>query len=31
MIPRKFSYFEELPMTANGKMDRKKFKELVLQ
>jgi D-alanine--poly(phosphoribitol) ligase subunit 1 len=31
MIPRKFSYHEELPITANGKMDRKKIKELVLQ
>ena len=31
MIPRKFTYYEELPMTANGKMDRKKFKEMVLQ
>lgn len=30
MIPRKFSYHEELPITANGKMDRKKIKELVL-
>ncbi|CAH2713011.1 D-alanine--D-alanyl carrier protein ligase [Neobacillus rhizosphaerae] len=31
MIPRKFSYYEELPMTPNGKMDRKKFREMVLQ
>jgi D-alanine--poly(phosphoribitol) ligase subunit 1 len=31
MIPRKFSYYEELPMTANGKMDRKKFREMVEQ
>ena len=30
MIPRKFTYFNELPMTANGKMDRKRIKELVL-
>ncbi|QCJ42285.1 D-alanine--poly(phosphoribitol) ligase subunit DltA [Bacillus sp. S3] len=31
MIPRKFSYHKELPMTANGKMDRKKFKEMILR
>ncbi|MFJ7727659.1 D-alanine--poly(phosphoribitol) ligase subunit DltA [Neobacillus sp. NPDC097160] len=31
MIPRKFSYYEEFPMTPNGKMDRKKFREMVLQ
>ncbi|NRD79276.1 D-alanine--poly(phosphoribitol) ligase subunit DltA [Bacillus sp. BRMEA1] len=31
MIPRKFTYHDELPITANGKMDRKKIKELVLQ
>ncbi|AZU61766.1 D-alanine--poly(phosphoribitol) ligase subunit DltA [Neobacillus mesonae] len=31
MIPRKFAYYEELPMTANGKMDRIKFREMVLQ
>jgi D-alanine--poly(phosphoribitol) ligase subunit 1 len=30
MIPRKFSYHQELPMTSNGKIDRKKIKELVL-
>jgi D-alanine--poly(phosphoribitol) ligase subunit 1 len=30
MIPRKFSYHNELPMTSNGKIDRKKIKELVL-
>jgi D-alanine--poly(phosphoribitol) ligase subunit 1 len=30
MIPRKFSYHDELPMTSNGKIDRKKIKELVL-
>lgn len=31
MIPRKFSYYKELPMTSNGKMDRKKFREMVVQ
>lgn len=31
MLPRKFVYFNELPMTANGKIDRKKIKEMVLQ
>lgn len=31
MIPRKFAYFHELPMTANGKMDRKRVKEMVYQ
>ncbi|MFF2450785.1 D-alanine--poly(phosphoribitol) ligase subunit DltA [Neobacillus sp. NPDC058068] len=31
MIPRKFSYYEDLPMTPNGKMDRKKFREMVLK
>jgi D-alanine--poly(phosphoribitol) ligase subunit 1 len=30
MIPRKFSYHKELPMTSNGKIDRKKIKELLL-
>lgn len=30
MIPRKFIYQEELPMTANGKVDRKLIKEKVL-
>jgi D-alanine--poly(phosphoribitol) ligase subunit 1 len=30
MIPRKFTYHNELPMTSNGKVDRKKIKELVL-
>lgn len=30
MIPRKFSYYEELPMTSNGKIDRKQIKEKVL-
>jgi D-alanine--poly(phosphoribitol) ligase subunit 1 len=30
MIPRKFIYSEELPMTPNGKVDRKLIKEKVL-
>ena len=30
MIPRKFSYHEELPITPNGKLDRKKISEKVL-
>lgn len=30
MIPRKFVYQEELPMTPNGKIDRKLIKEKVL-
>ncbi len=30
MIPRKFTYREELPMTPNGKIDRKLIKEKVL-
>ncbi|MDP4161800.1 MAG: D-alanine--poly(phosphoribitol) ligase subunit DltA [Bacillota bacterium] len=30
MIPRKFAYYEELPMTANGKVDRKQIGEKVL-
>jgi D-alanine--poly(phosphoribitol) ligase subunit 1 len=30
MIPRKFIYQEELPMTPNGKIDRKHIKEKVL-
>jgi D-alanine--poly(phosphoribitol) ligase subunit 1 len=30
MIPRKFIYQEELPMTPNGKIDRKLIKEKVL-
>lgn len=30
MIPRKFSYHEELPITPNGKIDRKKIREKVL-
>ncbi|MDA7025269.1 D-alanine--poly(phosphoribitol) ligase subunit DltA [Bacillus sp. CLL-7-23] len=29
MIPRKFVYQEEIPMTANGKIDRKRLKEEV--
>lgn len=29
MIPRKFSYHDELPITANGKIDRKRIKEKV--
>ncbi|MDP4103495.1 MAG: D-alanine--poly(phosphoribitol) ligase subunit DltA [Bacillota bacterium] len=30
MIPRKFIYQEELPMTPNGKIDRKHIKEMIL-
>ncbi|MFP7170278.1 D-alanine--poly(phosphoribitol) ligase subunit DltA [Terribacillus sp. 7520-G] len=30
MIPRKFTYHEVIPMTMNGKADRKKMKEEVL-
>lgn len=30
MIPRKFTYHDELPMTPNGKVDRKLIKEKVL-
>ncbi|MDF2606209.1 MAG: alanine-phosphoribitol ligase [Bacillales bacterium] len=30
MMPRKFIYCDELPMTANGKVDRKLIKEKVL-
>jgi D-alanine--poly(phosphoribitol) ligase subunit 1 len=30
MIPRKFTYHEDLPMTSNGKVDRKKIKEMIL-
>ncbi|MDP4084351.1 MAG: D-alanine--poly(phosphoribitol) ligase subunit DltA [Bacillota bacterium] len=30
MIPRKFSYYDDLPMTPNGKIDRKQIKEKVL-
>ncbi|HJV16022.1 MAG TPA: D-alanine--poly(phosphoribitol) ligase subunit DltA, partial [Bacillales bacterium] len=29
MIPRKFSYYEDLPITANGKIDRKRIREKV--
>jgi D-alanine--poly(phosphoribitol) ligase subunit 1 len=29
MIPRKFAYYEELPITANGKIDRKLIREKV--
>ncbi|HJV31077.1 MAG TPA: D-alanine--poly(phosphoribitol) ligase subunit DltA [Bacillales bacterium] len=29
MIPRKFSYYEDLPITANGKIDRKRISEKV--
>ncbi|MDN3015221.1 D-alanine--poly(phosphoribitol) ligase subunit DltA [Paenibacillus sp. BSR1-1] len=29
MIPRKFSYHKELPITANGKLDRKTIKEMM--
>lgn len=30
MIPRKFTYHEVLPITANGKVDRKRIKDLML-
>ena len=30
MIPRKFTYHQELPITANGKVDRKRIKDLML-
>ena len=30
MIPRKFSYHKELPITPNGKVDRKQIREQVL-
>lgn len=29
MIPRKFTYHHELPLTSNGKVDRKRIKEMV--
>jgi D-alanine--poly(phosphoribitol) ligase subunit 1 len=29
MIPRKFTYHEELPITSNGKIDRKQIREMV--
>jgi D-alanine--poly(phosphoribitol) ligase subunit 1 len=29
MIPRKFAYYEDLPITANGKIDRKLIREKV--
>lgn len=30
MIPRKFTYHEELPMTPNGKVDRKQIRDKVM-
>lgn len=30
MIPRKFSYHDDLPMTPNGKIDRKQIREKVM-
>ncbi|XJZ28794.1 D-alanine--poly(phosphoribitol) ligase subunit DltA [Bacillota bacterium Lsc_1132] len=30
MIPRKFSYYDDLPMTPNGKIDRKQIREKVM-
>ncbi|OIK09955.1 D-alanine--poly(phosphoribitol) ligase subunit 1 [Bacillus sp. MUM 116] len=30
MVPKKFEYYHELPMTPNGKVDRKRIKEKVL-
>lgn len=30
MIPRKFTYHDDLPMTPNGKVDRKKIREKVM-
>jgi len=30
MIPRKFSYHQELPITSNGKIDRKQIREMIL-
>ena len=29
MIPRKFEWMEQLPLTSNGKLDRKKIAEVV--
>jgi D-alanine--poly(phosphoribitol) ligase subunit 1 len=30
MVPRKFAYFQELPMTPNGKIYRKQIREKVM-
>lgn len=29
MIPRKFEWMEQLPLTSNGKIDRKKIAEVI--
>jgi D-alanine--poly(phosphoribitol) ligase subunit 1 len=30
MIPKRFTFYQELPMTPNGKIDRKQIREKVM-